>query len=367
MAEPLKHIFSPTLYQHFVEQINTICTVDSHNFFNILFDSAWEQRSLKERLQHSAFVINSTLPGTYEEKIDILLHYIERYAHTANSDWMLGHMFIPQFVEMYGIHNYTKSIEAIECITQYSSCEFAIRPFILKYPQQTMQHMLAWASHPHSHVRRLASEGCRPRLPWAMQLPDFIDNPAPIIPILETLRCDDSLFVRKSVANNINDITKDNPTIALELCNTWKHTHANTDWIITHGLRTLLKQGNTRALQICNLFISHEIQCKNFHVLSPRVTPLQPLEFSFECSHAAPQPCIMRIEYCLYFLRSNGSYHKKVFRIKQQELAPHTTLAITKKHSFRPISTRTFYSGTHYVSIQINGQEFEKVEFEYEG
>lgn len=364
MAEPLKNLFSTEFYQQFIEKINTITPVSSKDFFHELYTESWNNLSLKERLQHTATVINYILQGTYETKVSILVSYINTYEHTAHSDWMLGYMFIPQFVEMYGLDSYDTSIHAIERITQFTSCEFAIRPFIIQEPEKTMQQMLQWASHSHSHVRRLSSEGCRPRLPWAMQLPDFIKDPSPIIPILETLHNDSSLFVRKSVANNINDISKDNPAIALELCNSWKHTNENTNSIIEHGLRTLLKQGNQKALEICELQTQYKLQAENFTVHSTQVYVPNALEFSFEFSHGAPVTTRICIEYCLYFLRSNGTYHKKVFRIKQAEFAPHTAYTIRKKHSFVPISTRTYYSGTHYISIQIHGTEFQKIAFE---
>ncbi|HON52184.1 MAG TPA: DNA alkylation repair protein [Bacteroidales bacterium] len=364
MPEPLKNMFSQTFYTKFIEQLQPIYPINSDQFFSILFDSAWEQKELKERLQHTAFALNQCIKGDYTTKIDIITAYIHLYSQTANSNWMLNYMFFPQFIEMYGLHDYKTSIAAIETITQLSSCEFAIRPFIEKYPEQTMQQMHTWAYHSHEHVRRLASEGCRPRLPWAKQLTQFRLDPSPIIPILDALKHDNSMFVRKSVANNIHDISKDNPQIALELCKRWKQ-NSKTYRIIQHGLRTLLKQGNTTALELCNFQTPQEISCTKFAITSSLITPLKPLEFTCEFAHYNKSSCVLRIEYCIYFLRSNGNYHKKVFRLKQSEFTPNTPYVLHKKHSFKPLTTRKHYSGIHYISIQINGKEFEKHAFNY--
>lgn len=148
---------------------------------------------------------------------------------------------LDNYVEQYGLDDYETSVKAIERITQFTSCEFSVHPFIIRYPNEMMVQILIWSKHENWGVRRLASEGCRPRFPWAMALPHLKKDPALIIPILENLKNDPARFVRLSVAYNLNDIVKDNPETVMELVKRWKGESEEVDWIIKHGCRTLLK------------------------------------------------------------------------------------------------------------------------------
>ena len=172
--------------------------------------------------------------------------------------------------------------KAIERITQFTSCEFAVRPFIIKYPKEMMKQMLVWSKHEHWGVRRLSSEGCRPRLPWAMALPNLKENPAPIIPILENLKNDISRFVRLSVANNLNDIAKDNPETVISLVKKWQGKSENVNWVIKHGSRTLLKQGNADVMEIFGFDTTKDITVKDFKISTPKVKIGDSLEFGFK-------------------------------------------------------------------------------------
>ena len=275
-------------------------------------------------------------------------------------------MFLPDYVEKYGLANtdYQTSIHAIEQITQFTSCEFAVRPFIIQYPQKMMQQMLVWTTHESEHVRRLASEGCRPRLPWAMALPSLKQEPSPILPILTQLKNDPSEYVRRSVANNLNDITKDNPEIVLQIAQGWKGESPQTDRILKHGCRTLLKQGNTTVLQLFGFGAVDGIALSNFRILTPSVKIGDYLQFSFELTNKAPQPILLRLEYGLYYLKSNGSLSRKVFKISEKQYDGQRTTTILRKQSFRLITTRQFYTGQHQLSIIVNGRELAKESFE---
>ena len=220
-------------------------------------DDEWEGRELKQRCMHITTVLRKFLPADYKEAIAKLLELLDHVKSTRPDfsvidDTKFGLMLeygviLNNYVEQYGLDDYETSVKAIEKITQFTSCEFVTHPFIIKYPDEMMKQMLVWSKHGHWGVRRLASEGCRPRLPWAMALPNLKENPAPIIPILENLKNDPARFVRLSVANNLNDIAKDNPEIVIDLAKKWKGESKEVDWIIKHGCRTLLKPRDSRG------------------------------------------------------------------------------------------------------------------------
>jgi 3-methyladenine DNA glycosylase AlkC len=273
-------------------------------------------------------------------------------------------MFLGNFVELYGLDDYETSVNAIEEITQFTSCEGAVRPFIIKYPNEMMEQMLVWSKHKNRWVRRLSSEGCRPRLPWTMALPKLKENPAPIIPILENLKNDPSETVRKSVANNLNDIAKDNPETVIDLVKKWQGISKNTDWIIKHGSRTLLKQGNTKTMETFGFDTVKNISIQDFQISTPKVKIGKSLEFCFKLLNKNKEKTQIRLEYGLYYQKANGTLSKKVYKISEKEYPENSIAQITRKQSFRVVTTRKFHLGLHQVAMIINGKEFEKYDFE---
>lgn len=267
------------------------------------------------------------------------------------------------YVAVHGINEPALAFKTLQALTSLYSAEFAIRPFIERYPQQSFEQLYRWAKHPNEHIRRLASEGCRPRLPWGAQLKQLIKQPAPILPILTALKNDDSLYVRKSVANNLNDISKDHPAVMLDLCRQWlapnkqqalkqkPHPTDYTQWIIKHGCRTLVKAGNRECLQLLginNACISHaQISC------NAAVTQDYPLTITLQFLSQKDQTLI--IDYAISFLRANGQHRTKVFKLKTIAAMRNQTITLHKNYSFKPISTRRYYKGPHSVSVQING------------
>ena len=266
-------------------------------------------------------------------------------------------MIFPDFIEQFGIDYFELSMEAIESITQLISCEFCIRPFILKYPGDTLERLLLWAKHDHPQVRRLASEGCRPRLPWAMALPFLKKDPGPILPILEALKNDPAETVRRSVANNFNDISKDNPDLVKEIFKHWIGETEYTDWIIKHGARMLLKSGDPDAMELFGYSKNHPFKLSEFTIINPQISIGDKLNFSFCIRNTANLESKLRLEYVIYYLLANGSYGRKVFKISERIIPALKLLPVNRKHSFRMISTRKFYPGTQKLSIVINGTE----------
>jgi len=331
-------------------------------FLNKIYDDEWENRELKQRMRHISTTLKDFLPVDYTSSINKILELIN---HLKENQFGLSleYMFIPDFVEQYGLDDYETSVTALEEITQFTSCEFAVRPFIIKYPKEMMEQMLAWSKHEHHGIRRFSSEGCRPRLPWAMALPKLKANPNPIIPILENLNNDESEFVRKSVANNLNDIAKDNPETVIELAHKWKGKSKNTDWIIKHGCRTLLKQGNSEVMELFGYGSIENIKIENLNITTPKVKIGQNLEFEFRLLNSNNQNTKIRLEYAVYYQKANERLSKKVYKISEKEYIGNSITQIDRKQSFRVISTRKYYTGNHDIVVIINGKEIAKGKF----
>jgi hypothetical protein len=198
-----------------------------------------------------------------------------------------------------------------------------------------------------------------------MALPALKENPAPIIPILENLRNDISRFVRLSVANNLNDIAKDNPDVVIGLAKKWQGESKEVDWVLKHGCRTLLKQGNADAMEIFGFGSAvKNIGVEDFQILTPKVQIGKSLEFTFKLLNNNDKKTKIRLEYGLYYQKANGTLSKKVCKISEKEYAENSITQITRKHSFKVVTTRVLHLGLHQVSIIINGNEFEKYDFE---
>ncbi len=365
MAELLKNIYNQQFFDEFTLAIKQVLhDFDKNSFLNNIYDDEWEQRELKQRMRHIVLMLKPHLPKNYNELINAVLKIIKRLQKNRVNEAAFEWMFLPEFVELYGLDDYKVSVNAFEVITQFTSCEFAVRPFIIKYQEQMLSQMLLWTKHEHAMVRRLSSEGCRPRLPWAMALPALKEDPIPIISILENLKNDDSESVRRSVANNLNDISKNNPNITIKLVKQWKGKTKETDWLVKHASRTLLKQGNTEMMELFGFGSLENIQIDNFQILTPKVKIGEALRFTFQLKNIGNSNSKIRLEYGLYYQKANGSLFRKVFTISEKEYPKNSMTTINRKQPFKVITTRKLHIGLHQLSLIINGEEFEKADFE---
>lgn len=351
MPEPLKNLYTPAYVQTLADALHNVNPAFvPARFMARVFDSEWENRELKQRMRHITVCLRAELPGSYRDALAALRAIAEKFTGFLA-------LIFPDFVEMYGQDDPDASLAALEYFTQLSSAEFAIRPFIKREPERVMQQMLHWARHDNHHVRRLASEGCRPRLPWAMALPEFKNDPSPILPILDQLKNDESEYVRRSVANNLNDIVKDHPSLVLDIARRWLGQSAETDRLVRHACRTLLKRGNAEALALFGFQDEVDVLVANL-VLSPdelTIGDKVTMEFDVTANHA--EPLQLRIEYGVDFVKSNGSLSRKIFRVTESMFPPGKTVRIRRTHSFRDLSTRKHYAGQHGIVILINGRQ----------
>ncbi len=265
--------------------------------------------------------------------------------------WPIAH-----FIEAYGLDDFDASMEAMYEITKRHTAEFAIRPFLVRYPTQTMAQLHQWVEDESPHVRRLVSEGTRPRLPWASRLDAFIVDPSPTLELLERLKDDPSPYVRKSVANHLNDISKDHPQLIVETLACWREDAGpERQWIIRHALRTLVKQGDPAALAVLGygppLVTLADLRLEPTNVA---VGDTMVINFVLQSESDGDQDLV--IDYIIHFALANGKTGAKVFKLTTRSLAAGQSLAVTKSHTFRPITTRKYYSGAHRLEVQVNGQ-----------
>jgi 3-methyladenine DNA glycosylase AlkC len=365
MADQLKNIYSKSFIKDFTNVLAKVAPdLNKRQFVRQIFDAEWENKELKQRMRHIALVLSDHLNGSYSENVDVILRLIKELEWAGMREYSLEFMFLPDYIEVNGMEYPEISLAAMEIITSYTSCEFAIRPFLILYPDLTMKRMHSWSRHRNVHVRRLASEGCRPRLPWAMAIPALKDDPSVILPILENLKDDEFEYVRRSVANNLNDISKDNPEVTLRTAKKWKGMNMSTDRLIKHACRTLLKEGNLEAMKLFGFAPLDFVKIKQFELLTPKVKIGEDLEFSFELLNSNQDSTLVRLEYGLYYQKANGSLSKKVFKISEKSYAELSSTRINRKQPFKLISTRRFHEGPHQLSLIINGIESEKLDFE---
>jgi 3-methyladenine DNA glycosylase AlkC len=275
-------------------------------------------------------------------------------------DFYLVNIIFQDYVEVYGLDDFTRSMRALETFTKGSTSEFAIRAFLLKDEDKTMAVMKKWAKSENEEVRRLASEGCRPRLPWAVALPSFKKDPTKVLEVLEILKDDTSKYVQKSVANNLNDISKDNANTLKIVLKTWFGKTSSRDWILKHGSRTLLKRGDSEVLEYFGFKRAHLISVVNFKV-APSVKLGEELLFEFELLSTQILGKL-RVEFSLEFVRLNGKSSTKVFKICEGEYAT-VSKDIAKKFPFKIISTRKYYEGEHALCIIVNGERKARKKF----
>ncbi|GLS90088.1 hypothetical protein GCM10007916_11550 [Psychromonas marina] len=357
MAELLKDVYSPAFIDSVATQFKIAYpSFKKQSFVDTIFDAQWQQKELKARLTFIAQTLHQFLPQDFQKSTNILKQVAPFFGSYEA-------MFFPAFVELYGLDDYQTSIETLAVLTQFSSAEFAVRPFIINYPEQMIAQMLIWAGDDNVHVRRLASEGCRPRLPWACALPAFKKDPSAIIPILEKLKDDNEDYVYRSVANNLNDISKDNPQLVVKLAQRWLQDKPtkNRRWLVKHGCRGLLKSAEPAVLALFGYSPPTDITLQQL-VVDEKVCLGEKLSFSFILdSSKALGKC--RLEFAISFMKSNGKQADKIFKISESEITSNTK-SFTKQFSFKAISTRKYYLGAHQISIIVNGVKMATQDFE---
>ena len=348
--------------------------VDAHPTFpGDTFQAAvlarFPELGLKERIDHMTACLRESLPGNYPDAVAILLQALPPELDPTLTDDDFGDFIIApysHYVAQYGCsrEHLALSLNALREITKRFSAENAIRFFINEFPAETLAFLDNCAGDENYHVRRLASEGSRPKLPWAQKLTIHYSDP---LPLLEQLYADPTRYVTRSVANHLNDISKLNPDLVVSILAGWQasdqQTAAEMDFIIRHSLRSLIKQGHDGALALLGYGEAPDIEIMAFKTETPTVKVGE--AFIFTLTLKANKPQNLLIDYQMRFA-SDGQRApgQKMFKLKQLELAAGETVTINKKHPMRLMTTRRLYPGAHQIQLQINGQPFDSLSFD---
>ena len=356
-APALKDWFDETRFRSIAGQLVALDPrFDRKRFLNLSLDGL-DNTSLLQRLRRMSEATRAALSLDYEESLEVLRQLAPLIDHHFVT------LFLPDFVSLYGHDHFDTSMEALKFFTPFGSSEFAIREFLKRDLHRTLAVMHEWSHDPDEHVRRLASEGCRPRLPWSFRLVELVADPAPALPILENLRADPSLYVRKSVANHLNDISKDHPDKTLSVLHSLDRDHPHTAWIAKRALRTLIKESHAGALALMGAGEAAKVRIDSFAVSPTAVTLGERIQLFLHLTSTASKSQRLLIDYVVHYVKQSGGTSEKVFKWKELDLASGETVTLEKRQTIRDFTTRRHYPGTHRVEVQVNGARLAEGEF----
>ena len=348
-APALKNIFNADRFRHVAGKLKTIYPQFDAKAFLKRCLPALDELSLMQRLRLMTEALHATLPADYATTVGILRELAPR----INSGFVT--LVLPDYVGLYGHDDFDTSMQALKYFTAFGSSEFAIREFIRRDPARTLKVMKTWAKDQNEHVRRLASEGSRPRLPWSFRLDALMADPELAAPILHALKADESLYVRKSVANHLNDVTKLHPAWVLETIESWPLDNPHTAWIARHALRTLIKQGDRRALAVIGAGEKPAVDVVAFAVSPGHVTLGERLDISITLRSTSRMTQRLVIDYAIHYVKKSGASSAKVFKLKEVNLAAGESTTVSRTQVIRDFTTRVHHAGRHGVAVAVNG------------
>jgi len=374
--EPFKNLLSPHVAAGLAKHL-----VRAGKSRNVRIDAAafhratigLEDLEMKARAERITDALERVLPETFDEAAGILEATLAPQSTTDDlgslrttgagvAGWVVWPLTL--YVARRGGANPKRALAALREMTMRFSSEFAIRTFVAEHPKLTFQTLARWTRDPNAHVRRLASEGSRPRLPWGKRLDALVADPSPTLPLLEALRDDPSEYVRRSVANHLNDIAKDHPDRFADILEAWLvDASAERRRLLSHASRTLVKTGNSRVLRAFGLH--RELEGTATFRTSPKKVVFEGnLSLKVDLASTSKEPQKLVMDYVVHHVRQNGSRSPKVFKGWTLTLAPGERRTLDRVHAFRPITTRRYYSGLHSVELRINGCPAGSTEFE---
>jgi 3-methyladenine DNA glycosylase AlkC len=364
MPEPFKNLINPALVRACGEHLQRRWRDFDRRGFERIALKDLDALEMKARAMQIADALEATLPADFDRAAGLIESALAPAATGDDLDfrtseaglagwigWPLG-----EFLARRGQAEPERGLRALHALTQRFTGEFAIRPYLVNHFALTLDTLSGWTGDRSAHVRRLVSEGSRPRLPWGLQIKALIADPSPTLPLLHALQDDGSEYVRRSVANHLNDIAKDHPGVVAH----WLETHLpeatpERRALLKHASRTLVKKGDARVLKAWGL--GGRYRGEATLAITPRrvaVGGAVALELTLMSTGAKPQA--LAIDYVVHHVKANGETSPKVFKGWQLTLAPHETRVLAKKHSLKPITTRVYYPGEHRVDVQINGR-----------
>lgn len=357
-APALKEIFNIVRIRHIAAETSAIFAgFDSDTFVELCLDGI-DGLSLMARLRRVAEAFHATLPNDYRSALDIL----RRLAPRLDSAFVT--MVLPDYVALYGEDDFDTSMAALKYFTVFGSSEFAVRHFLRREPARSLAIMEDWARDDDAHVRRLASEGSRPRLPWSFKLDAVIADPSLTWAIIDALKADPSRYVRKSVANHLNDVAKDHPDWVLERIEGWSLDDPATAWIARHALRTLVKRGNQRALAILGAESAPQVDVTGFTAMPRSIELGESITLTIDLQSTAPTDQRLVVDYAIHYVKSSGAVSPKVFKLRTIDLAPGALRTLTHRQVIRDFTTRKHFPGRHRIDLLLNGRAVAEAYFD---
>ncbi len=355
--EPLKNMFNGLFYKSIADEFTKLnFGFDSKSFLKEC-NYNLESLSLSQRLRQTTLTLKNHLPDDYQKAINLMKIVITK------SKPGYTNLIFPDYVGLFGHQDFKISMQALKYFTQFGSSEFAIREFLKKDFNKTILVMQKWATNENHHVRRLSSEGSRPRLPWSFKLDEVIINPKKTKLILETLKTDTSLYVKKSVANHLNDISKQHPDYIIDLLKSWDRNNINTYWIAKHACRNLIKKGDLKTLAIFNFESEVKIKIINFRLNSKIIELGDYLRFEFDILSLKNNHQKLVVDYSIYYPSIKTVKKHKIFKLKEFNLKSKQEIHISKKQIFKDFSIRKHKEGLYKLVLFVNGKEYFKCDF----
>lgn len=317
--------------------------------------------SLTGRAAHIAAAMRAHLPGDFSKAGAILLRALGPRHASTETFGMAPFKYLPHtmFVATHGLEHFDVSMELQYEITQRFTAEFSIRAFLNAHPKETLARLTTWSTDPDPHVRRLVSEGTRPRLPWAPRLRHFQKDPTPVLALLEGLKDDPELYVRRSVANSLNDIAKDHPDLVVDRCREWLvGATPERRWIVSHALRSLVKSGHQGALALLGAGTVPKVTITAVRITPKRVPLGGTVTITAIVTSASRAAQDLLIDYAVHYVKADGRTSPKVFKLKRVSLGGGDEAPIRITIKLANLTTRTHYPGRHAVELRINGRAF---------
>ena len=366
MAEPLKHLLNDSVPPRIAAMVRRAWRGFDTAAFLRQIEPGYEGLELMQRGQRIAEALHAHLPHDVPRALAVLTESLDppmgldaKGEPDAGDRSYSAFLYLPHsmYIAAHGLPHLDDAMRAQHALTQRFTAEFSLRPYLLHQREATLKHLHAWAQDNNAHVRRAASEGTRPRLPWAPRLPAFQKDPTFALPLLEALKDDPSSYVRRSVANHLGDIAKDHPGVATDTARNWlRGASAEREALVRHGLRFLVKQGHAGALE--TLGVGHSVQ---LDVAAARITPAQvaiggKLRIEADLHNPTQRPQRVLADLQVHYVKASGEASPKVFKLSTLELAPGETVTLGKTLSLAQMTTRTHYPGRHAVALLLNGR-----------
>jgi 3-methyladenine DNA glycosylase AlkC len=358
--EPLKNLLSPEVVTRIGRAMSRADRSFNMRVFLRNIANELEPLELKQRMMLITSRLQLVLPEDPRKSFPRLIAALkqdenDKIGLSGFSVWPLT-----RYVAEHGLRHFELSMESLHAMTQVFTAEFDIRPFLIHQEERTLKQLVRWTEDPSEHVRRLVSEGSRPLLPWGERLPQFVKYPERTWPLLEALKDDPSLYVRKSVANHINDHSKHHGDWVVKQLKSWRQPKSanpsHREWIIRHATRTLVKRGHPGALKLHGIAPSSAVTVVRAKILTPRIKLGESLRVQVVLQNSSTKPVPTIVDHELRLLKSNGTHAAKVFKGKKFVLEVGETRTIELQIPIRRVTVRAYYQGRQYWAPLINGK-----------